>query len=180
MAKHHPDLIMCRKQPGIAIGRLCEKYVRPDTLVRICDECNYGSYQGRCVICGAPGVSDAYYCKECVLQEKDHFWGPVANWGLPLAAIADIKKDPDIISPKMTVAMLIYSATFMRFAWQVIPRNHLLLACHMTNEALQFVQGYRYLDYYHMGGKERKLKKLEEESKKLKESDKTSTSPTVL
>jgi len=37
----------------------------------ICDECNYGSYQGRCVICGAPGVSDAYYCKECVLQEKD-------------------------------------------------------------------------------------------------------------
>lgn len=55
MAKHHPDLIMCRKQPGIAIGRLCEKcdgkcvvcdsYVRPCTLVRICDECNYGSYQ---------------------------------------------------------------------------------------------------------------------------------------
>ena len=33
MAKHHPDLIMCRKQPGIAIGRLCEK----------CD--------GKCVIC---------------------------------------------------------------------------------------------------------------------------------
>ena len=33
MAKHHPDLIMCRKQPGIAIGRLCEK----------CD--------GKCVVC---------------------------------------------------------------------------------------------------------------------------------
>ena len=57
MAKHHPDLIMCRKQPGIAVGRLCEKcdgkcpicdsYVRPCTLVRICDECNYGSYQAR-------------------------------------------------------------------------------------------------------------------------------------
>ncbi|OJT09769.1 PHD finger-like domain-containing protein 5B [Trametes pubescens] len=25
MSKHHPDLIMCRRQPGIAIGRLCEK-----------------------------------------------------------------------------------------------------------------------------------------------------------
>ncbi|KAF4106639.1 hypothetical protein G5714_012629 [Onychostoma macrolepis] len=56
MAKHHPDLIFCRKQAGVAIGRLCEKcdgkcvicdsYVRPCTLVRICDECNYGSYQG--------------------------------------------------------------------------------------------------------------------------------------
>ena len=155
MAKHHPDLIMCRKQPGVgkktssdiflnrflfvvnftpslvfkcdlfsffaAIGRLCEKrelepltnvmfsklvyeadrsknkknsiflsvqmawlsliddglcvicdsYVRPCTLVRICDECNYGSYQGRCTICGGPGVSDAYYCKECTICEKD-------------------------------------------------------------------------------------------------------------
>lgn len=47
--------------------------------MRICDECNYGSYQGRCVICGGPGVSDAYYCKECTIQEKDvsvmkHTW----------------------------------------------------------------------------------------------------------
>ena len=25
MAKHHPDLVFCRKQPGIMIGRLCEK-----------------------------------------------------------------------------------------------------------------------------------------------------------
>merc|ERR1712193_543753 len=81
MAKHHPDLIMCRKQAGIAIGRLCEKcdgkcvicdsYVRPCQLVRICDECNFGSYQGRCVICGSAGISDAYYCKECVQMEKD-------------------------------------------------------------------------------------------------------------
>ncbi len=81
MAKHHPDLIMCRKQPGISIGRLCEKcdgkcvicdsYVRPFTLVKVCDECNYGSYEGRCVICGGSGISDAYYCKECTLSEKD-------------------------------------------------------------------------------------------------------------
>ncbi|CEG64126.1 hypothetical protein G6F70_008239 [Rhizopus microsporus] len=81
MARHHPDLIFCRKQPGIAIGRLCEKcdghcvicdsYVRPATLVRICDECNFGSFQGRCVICGGPGVSDAYYCVNCTRLEKD-------------------------------------------------------------------------------------------------------------
>lgn len=50
---------------------ICDSYVRPATLVRICDECNYGSYQGRCVGCGGPGVSDAYYCKECTIQEKD-------------------------------------------------------------------------------------------------------------
>lgn len=55
MAKHHADLVFCRKLPGIAIGRLCEKhdgicvicdsYVRPHVLVRICDECNYGSFE---------------------------------------------------------------------------------------------------------------------------------------
>ncbi|KAB5520577.1 hypothetical protein DKX38_024896 [Salix brachista] len=92
MAKHHPDLIMCRKQPGIAIGRLCEKddgkcvicdsYVRPCTLVRVCDECNYGSFQGRCVICGGVGISDAYYCKECTQMEKDRDGCPkIVNLG---------------------------------------------------------------------------------------------------
>ena len=92
MSKHHPDLIMCRKLPGIAIGRLCERcdgrcvncdsFVRPATLVRVCDECNYGSNQGRCVICGGVGVADAYYCKECTQMEKDRDGGPkIVNLG---------------------------------------------------------------------------------------------------
>lgn len=81
MSKHHPDLIMCRKQAGLPVGRLCDKcdgkccvcdsYVRPHTLVRICDECNFGAAQGKCIICGGSGVSDAFYCKECVLLERD-------------------------------------------------------------------------------------------------------------
>ncbi|KAL5492104.1 INI1 [Sanghuangporus sanghuang] len=92
MSKHHPDLIMCRRQPGIAIGRLCEKcdgkcpvcdsYVRPETLVRICDECNFGTYGGRCIICGSPGISDAYYCAECTRLEKDRDGCPkIVNLG---------------------------------------------------------------------------------------------------
>jgi PHD finger-like domain-containing protein 5A len=72
---------MCRKQPGISLGRLCEKcdgkcvicdsYVRPLVLVRVCDECSFGGGAGRCVICSAPGMSDAFYCKECAQMEKD-------------------------------------------------------------------------------------------------------------
>eukprot|EP00545_Synedropsis_sp_CCMP1620_P012486 CAMPEP_0119009092 /NCGR_PEP_ID=MMETSP1176-20130426/4138_1 /TAXON_ID=265551 /ORGANISM="Synedropsis recta cf, Strain CCMP1620" /LENGTH=175 /DNA_ID=CAMNT_0006961543 /DNA_START=48 /DNA_END=576 /DNA_ORIENTATION=- len=92
MAKHHPDLVMCRKQPGIAIGRLCEKcdghcvicdsFVNPHTLVHICDECNYGSFEGRCVVCGGTGVTDAYYCRECVQQQKDRDGCPkIVNLG---------------------------------------------------------------------------------------------------
>ena len=57
--------------PGDGKCVICDSYVRPATLVRVCDECNYGSYAGRCVICGGVGISDAYYCKECTLLEKD-------------------------------------------------------------------------------------------------------------
>ncbi|KAF9276667.1 hypothetical protein BGZ88_001584 [Linnemannia elongata] len=87
------------------------------------------------------------------LQSCLHFWGPVANWGLPLAAIADIKKDPEMISGNMTGALTVYSLLFMRFAWMVQPRNYLLFACHATNETAQLIQGYRYINYHHFGGK---------------------------
>ena len=91
----HSDLVMCRKQPGIAIGRLCDKcdgkcpvcdsYVRPTTLVRICDECSFGNYQNKCVVCGGevsyciptvdivltPDVFRAYQMHSTVLNVPD-------------------------------------------------------------------------------------------------------------
>ncbi|KAJ2772078.1 pyruvate transporter mpc1 [Coemansia nantahalensis] len=76
-----------------------------------------------------------------------HFWGPVANWGIPLSAIADFSSSPEKISGKMTGALTLYSMLFMRFAWMVQPRNYLLFACHATNEAAQLVQLYRFVDY---------------------------------
>jgi len=86
-----------------------------------------------------------------------HFWGPVANWGLPLAAIADLKKDEEIISGTMTSALLGYSLTFMRFAWRVQPRNYLLFACHVTNASAQFTQAVRFVNYWYMGGREKRI-----------------------
>ncbi|KAF1805740.1 mitochondrial pyruvate carrier [Mucor lusitanicus] len=76
-----------------------------------------------------------------------HFWGPVVNWGIPIAAIADTQKDPSLISGNMTLALCIYSGLFMRFALAVKPVNYLLFACHATNEAAQLTQGYRFLQY---------------------------------
>ncbi|EFI27398.1 pre-mRNA splicing factor ini1 [Coprinopsis cinerea okayama7 len=61
---------------------VCDSYVRPETLVRICDECNFGTYGGRCIICGSPGISDAYYCAECTRLEKDRDGCPkIVNLG---------------------------------------------------------------------------------------------------
>merc|ERR1712000_431941 len=62
-----------------------------------------------------------------------HFWGPVSNFGIPVAAVLDTKKSPDLISGQMTGALCIYSATFMRYSLAVSPRNWLLFGCHFVN-----------------------------------------------
>ncbi|ELK07139.1 mitochondrial pyruvate carrier 1-like protein [Pteropus alecto] len=81
-----------------------------------------------------------------------HFWGPVANWGLPLAAFRDMKASPEIISGRMTTALIFYSMAFMRFAYRVQPRNLVLMACHGTNVMAQSIQASRYLMYHHGSG----------------------------
>lgn len=55
----------------------------------------------------------------------------------------------------MTLALCIYSATFMRYALAVTPQNYLLFLCHFVNEGAQLTQGYRYLNYHNWGGKEK-------------------------
>ena len=81
MSKHNPDLLMCLKRTGFGRGRvcikcdgrcvLCDSFVHQAIKVNICDECNFGPEQGRCIICNNKGVSDAYYCSHCVSLEKD-------------------------------------------------------------------------------------------------------------
>ncbi|CAL9748900.1 unnamed protein product [Musa acuminata subsp. burmannicoides] len=75
-----------------------------------------------------------------------HFWGPVANGGFVAAAMADMKKPAETISGNMTTAMCLYSGALMRFAWMVKPRNHLLLACHASNEVVQLYQLSRWVN----------------------------------
>eukprot|EP00301_Raphidiophrys_heterophryoidea_P021918 c6198_g1_i2.p1 GENE.c6198_g1_i2~~c6198_g1_i2.p1 ORF type:complete len:278 (+),score=45.19 c6198_g1_i2:1-834(+) len=88
-----------------------------------------------------------------------HFWGPVANWGLVVAAAYDATtRGPEIISLPMTANLCVYSMLFMRFAWMVQPRNYLLLTCHAFNECAQLFQLSRGIKY-----------QLEEEEKAQRE-----------
>ena len=48
----------------------------------------------------------------------------------------------------MTGALVIYSATFMRYALAVSPRNYLLFGCHAVNFSAQATQAYRFLNYW--------------------------------
>jgi len=83
----------------------------------------------------------------------------MANWGLPIAALTDlINKDEEYISGTMTTTLALYSMVFMRFAWQVQPRNYLLFACHATNATAQIMNDTRFVRYWYMGGRDAKLK----------------------
>jgi hypothetical protein len=64
----------------------------------------------------------------------------------------------------MTGALTIYSATFMRYALAVSPKNYLLFACHFINEGSQLTQGYRWMQYHKWGGKEEMLKQQKEKA----------------
>uniref|UniRef100_A0A0K0ED98 Mitochondrial pyruvate carrier n=1 Tax=Strongyloides stercoralis TaxID=6248 RepID=A0A0K0ED98_STRER len=93
-----------------------------------------------------------YYRQHTAKEWKDyffstHFLGPLVNYGLPLAAIADLQKSPEFISGNMTVALLVYSSIFSRFAWRVQPRNMLLLSCHLLNLTAQSTQMIRFLNH---------------------------------
>jgi hypothetical protein len=74
-----------------------------------------------------------------------HFWGPVANWGLALSGMYDAAKlGPEVINERMSATQVVYSGLFMRFAWQVQPRNYILLGCHTANVAAQLNQVRRW------------------------------------
>ncbi|KAK3577465.1 hypothetical protein CHS0354_032316 [Potamilus streckersoni] len=88
------------------------------------------------------------------------FFHKFANWGLPLAALADLKKDPQMISGKMTLALTVYSCLFMRFAIKVQPRNLFLFSCHFTNTCAQITQGFRFCNFYYIMSEEDKKKYL--------------------
>lgn len=44
--------------------------------------------------------------------------------------------------------MCIYSLLFMRFAWEISPRNYLLMACHAANETVQLNQLRRWYQWH--------------------------------
>eukprot|EP00124_Ichthyophonus_hoferi_P002709 Ihof_evm3s197 gene=Ihof_evmTU3s197 len=71
--------------------------------------------------------------------------GAIANWTIPLAAIANFNNDPALINPGMTGVLFFYSAMFMRWSIAISPANYPLFACHVTNMGAQASQVLRYM-----------------------------------
>ncbi|KAI0464085.1 hypothetical protein LJB42_001686 [Komagataella kurtzmanii] len=101
-----------------------------------------------------------YFC-------STHFWGPVSNFGIPLAAIVDLQnKPPDMISGPMTGSLIVYSLVFMRYSLAIKPQNYLLFGCHFVNEIAQLGQGYRYVRYTY-GDEGKKAQEVSPDQKKV-------------
>lgn len=122
--------------------------------------------------CSSPNFPQNGHPKTLSINIRTDFWGPASNFGIPIAAVLDTQKDPAMyvalfplpifplrgpqslnlllcsISGRMTTALMLYSATFMRYAFAVTPANYLLFACHFVNFGAQSTQGYRYLTYW--------------------------------
>lgn len=68
--------------------------------------------------------------------KSTHFWGPVATWTIPIAAIADTQKDANLISGKMTFGN--FSKTFW---WNKNPLSIYVLFMQPCWCTLQFSWG---------------------------------------
>lgn len=78
---------------------------------------------------------------------------------LHLAAI--LSCDLFMCSPFMSAAvMCVYSLLFMRFAWEINPRNYLLLACHAANEGVQLNQLRRWYEWSSKQPKDEQVRPL--------------------
>lgn len=103
---------------------------------------------------GFKKFSDFLFSKQSLKYVcSTHFWGPVSNFGIPVAAVLDLKKDPELISGPMTGALIGYSLVFMRYALAVQPKNYLLFGCHVVNELAQLGQGFRWVKHHYAGEK---------------------------
>lgn len=83
----------------------------------------------------------------------------VSNCGFPIAAIVDIRKDPEIISGKMTAALFVYSVAYIRDleASRLSTMLSVPHVSHSFNVYLQLIQRYRFFNYWYWGGRESRL-----------------------
>eukprot|EP00127_Corallochytrium_limacisporum_P001542 Clim_evm3s65 gene=Clim_evmTU3s65 len=68
------------------------------------------------------------------------YLGALANWGIPVAALASMQDDPSKINPAMTATLAGYSMLFVRWSLAIFPPNYPLFACHVTNTTAQLGQ----------------------------------------
>ena len=94
------------------VSPVCDSYVRPETLVRICDECNFGTYGGRCIICGSPGEYSSSRPLGCPLNLV--FLCPIQGSRMPII-VPNVRawRKTVMAVPKLSILVPVEQTCFM-------------------------------------------------------------------
>lgn len=88
------------------------------------------------------------------------FWAPTFKWGISIANLSDLSRDPDHISTPMQCAVTVTGIIWSKYALDITPKVYNLLAVNAFMACTGMVQLYRKYDH--------------EQQKKLKASGKSS------
>ncbi|CAM9896522.1 unnamed protein product [Heterosigma akashiwo] len=60
-----------------------------------------------------------------------HFWAPTMKWGITFANIADLQKDPELLSVSQQSAVTLTGVIWTRYSTQITPINYNLMSVNM-------------------------------------------------
>lgn len=108
--------------------------------------------------------------KGAVQKEKKSWWsspewwgvaGGIAGWGISGSAIWDAyHQGPEVISLTMTPVLIVYSTLFAVWSYTIVPKNLLLMSCHLANIGAQVNQLRRCIEYKLENGEQDKVNDL--------------------
>lgn len=71
------------------------------------------------------------------------FWAPTFKWGISLANLGDMQRDPDQVSLPMQIAVTATGVVWSKYSLDVTPKNYNLLAVNAFMACTGFIQLYR-------------------------------------
>jgi mitochondrial pyruvate carrier 2 len=71
------------------------------------------------------------------------FWAPTFKWGISLANLSDLNRDPDLVSTPTQVAVTATGIIWSKYSLDITPKNYNLLAVNAFMACTGAIQLYR-------------------------------------
>lgn len=75
------------------------------------------------------------------------FWAPTFKWGISIANISDLQRNPDDVSLPMQLAVTATGLIWSKYSLDITPKNYNLLAVNAFMACTGMIQLYRKYDH---------------------------------
>jgi mitochondrial pyruvate carrier 2 len=75
------------------------------------------------------------------------FWAPTFKWGISIANLSDLQRDPDSVSLPMQCAVTATGLVWSKYSLDITPKNYNLLAVNAFMACTGMIQLYRKWDH---------------------------------